>query len=110
MTQPAHTDQPPVLEIEPQDFMSRLGSRLRINFNKETGRHTASFAGVYEKLPGNMKQVILGIGKTEIEACRALATKMRELHQIGRLQVLAEGATNPGPEQIVANQFSCKTR
>ncbi len=100
MTQPNQTE-PPVLELNPEEFMSRLGSRLRVNYNRESGRHTASFAGVYEQLGNNTKMVVNGIGKTEMDACRALALRMRDLHRLGRLQVLDESATHAGPERIV---------
>lgn len=98
-----------VLEIQPHEFMARLGPRLRVNSNRETGRYTASFAGVFEKLGNNTKQVVLGVGRTEMEACRALALKMKELYLLGRLQVLAENATSSGPEKIVTNNVSCNT-
>lgn len=106
MTDTAETPQ----ELQPHEFMARLSPRLRIHYNKETGRHTASFAGVFEKLDGDVKKALLGIGKTEMEACRALAMRMRELYQLGRLQVLDENATTAGPETIVSNDFSCNTR
>ena len=97
------------LEIQPHEFMSRLGNRLRVNYNKESGRFAASFAGVYEKMGNNTKQAVLGIGRTEMDACKALALKMKELYTIGRLQVLDENATSSGPEQIVTNNVSCNT-
>ena len=98
----------PATEIDPQDFMVKLGSRLRLVYNKETGRHTACFAGVYEKLGNQTKQVVQGIGRSEMEACRALAMRMRDLQRIGRLQVLEAGG-DPGPDRIVAPQNSCNT-
>ncbi len=97
------------MEIQPHEFMSRLGGRLRINYNKESGRFAASFAGVYEKLGNNSKQIVMGIARTEMDACKALALKMKELYLIGRLQVLDENATSTGPEDIVTNNVSCNT-
>lgn len=102
-------NQTQTLEIQPHEFMTRLGNRLRINYNKESGRYAASFAGVFEKLGNNSKQAVLGIGRTEMDACKALALKMKELYLIGRLQVLDENATSAGPEEIVTNNVSCNT-
>ncbi len=98
----------PATEIDPQDYMVKLGSRLRVVYNKETGRHTASFAGVYEKLGNQTKQAVQGMGRSEIEACRNLALRMRDLQRLGRLQVLEPGG-DPGPDRIVAPQHSCNT-
>ncbi len=107
----AETAQPQetILEIQPHEFMTRLGPRLRVNGNRESGRYTASFAGVFEKLGNNTKQVVLGVGRTEMDACRALALKMKELYLLNRLQVLADNVTSAGPEKIVTNNVSCNT-
>lgn len=96
-------------EINPADYMTRLGSRLRVNKNREAGRYVASFAGVYEKLDQRSKKLVLGMGRTEIDACRALAMKMRDLHAINRLQVLADPSNDDDKATVVAPTVSCNT-
>jgi len=105
----SETAQEHELELQPQDYMTRLGSRLRVNYNREANRYVACFAGVFEKLDTTNRKLVQGIGKTELDACRALALKMRDLYRLGRLQVLNDGASLKDTETVVDSGISCNT-